>query len=55
MTVKLTSKEENVLVFNFCKVVISNDSLKFCEVCVKTSEETPQILCCCYLIHWEGY
>lgn len=54
MTVKLISRGENMLVFKFCKVVIYNDSLKFCEVCMKISE-APQIFCICYLILWEGY
>lgn len=55
MTVKLTSRAENMLVFKSRKVVIYNGSLKFCEVCMKTSEEVPQVLCSCYLILWEGY
>lgn len=55
MTVKLTSWGENVVVFKFCKVVICDDSLKFCEVCMKISEGAPQIFCSCYLILWEGY
>lgn len=55
MTVKLASRGESVLGFEFCTVVLCNDSLKFCEVGMKTSEGAPQILCNCCLILWEGY
>lgn len=55
MTAKLTSRTENTLVFKFFKVIIYNDPLKFCEVCMKTSEVAPQILCSCYLILGEEY